>query len=261
MTRTPRMGYIYEPQGEPTWYQTFVAFMNQLDADEYASFEDPLLMLSGGGMITLDTGTDELTWTEDFELVSMLTGGVITIEAGTLAGMEAGKIAYVEVARPITSNQVKTLAITDTIRENRNYVFIALRKSDSVYFRNHSDRQAFTNFDYRGTSKVTTASASSGGGVITGSINLGILKGSMWQLSVTAIGNTVDTDIEFFADSGLTESLYSETGKDCYSSAFVDGVSWFVGDLTGGLIYYRLTNQGANASVYDLEPVGFGEVV
>lgn len=261
MPETPRMGYIYEPQGEPTWYQTFVAFMNQIDTDEYASFEDPLLMLTGGGMITLDTGTDELTWTEDFELLSMLTGAKITIEAGTLTGFEAGKVAYIEVSRPLTSNTVKTLAVTDTIRGNRNFVFIAMRKDDSVFFRNHSDRQAFSNFDYRGTSKVTTANATSGGGVVTGSINLGISKGSMWQLTVTAIGNTVDTDIEFFADSGLTEKLYEELTKDCYTSPFVDGVSWFVGDLTDGLIYYRMTNNGASDSVYDLEPVGFGEVI
>ena len=260
MPQTSRMGYIYEPQGEPTWFQTFVAFMNQLDADEYASFEDPLLMLTGGGMITLDTGTDELTWTEDFTLMSMLTGGLITIEPGTLAGFEAGKIAYIDVSRPMTGSQIKTMAVTDSIRDNRNYVFIAIRRGNSVYFRNHSDRQAFSGFDYRGASKVTTGSAASGGGTTTGSINLGILKGSMWQLTVTALGNTVNSDIEFFADSGLTEQLYSQTGKDCYTSPFVDGSSWFVGDLTNGLIYYRITNNGANASVYELEPVGFGEM-
>lgn len=261
MPQTPRMGYLYGAEEQDPWYDIHVAFMNQLDNDQYASFEDPSLILRGGGNISLDAVANELTWTAKFELMSMLTGGIMTIQPATLTGFEDGKVAYVEISRPLIGVKTGTLAVADNIGGNRNYVFIALRRGSVVYFRNHVNRTAFHMYDFLGMSKITTALALAGGGTVDGSINLGVDSGSNWRLSVKALMDTVNTSIEFFSDVGLTDRLYFAPNKDCYTSPHDDRVPWWFGTLTSGLIYYRLTNHGANNSTYELELVGFGPMV
>jgi hypothetical protein len=75
-------------------------------------------------------------------------------------------------------------------------------------------------------------------------------------LNVVANSNTVLTDIEFFADAARTRLVYQALAKDAFTSAFVDGTPFALFDLAGGLelntIYYRLTNDGANASTYNI---------
>jgi len=119
-----------------------------------------------------------------------------------------------------------------------------------------------TTVDKRGASKTVTASASSGGGTAVGSLSLGINSGLTVYLKVTANGNTTNSDIEFWRDVGKTDQVYQALGKDAFTSPFADGTPWsFVtaSDLTAGLLYYTITNNGANASTYDIEALFHGE--
>jgi hypothetical protein len=126
---------IYANLGNPDFFDIFEAFMNQLDAKLYANREDLHLILTGGGTVTLDDGADTLEWTQDFELVNVLTGGVVTIAADTLTGFEDGKIAYCSVSRPVTGAKTGTLVVADYLGSGLDKAFIALRRGTVAHMR------------------------------------------------------------------------------------------------------------------------------
>jgi hypothetical protein len=136
MPKTSKMGYEYPPENQPNWYSIFKAMINRIDADVFLGIENPCLVLTGGGTITLNSGADTLEWTEDFHLLSTLSGGDMTISANVLTGFEDGKIAYVEVARPVEGSKILTIGVGDSIGDNYNKVFLALRRGTNVVFRN-----------------------------------------------------------------------------------------------------------------------------
>lgn len=136
MPKTSKLNFEYPAEGQPNWSVIFEALMNDIDVHVFIGIENPNLVLTGGGTITLDDGLHTLTWTEDFHLISMLTGGDITIEPDTLMGFEDGKIAYVEVARPVEGARILTMGVGDSLGDNYNKVFLALRRGSNVVFRN-----------------------------------------------------------------------------------------------------------------------------
>jgi hypothetical protein len=90
-----------------------------------------------------------------------------------------------------------------------------------------------------------------------------VTAGTVFGLSVAASGDTVDSDIEFFADAARTYRIYFAEGKDCWSDAHIDGTAWacfsFASDLEDKKLYYKITNNGANDSTYDIELLGLGK--
>ncbi len=262
MPTTPKTGLIYPTEEQKPFWNIWEAFMSQLDAALYVSLEEPNLVLRGGGIVSINTSTDAMTWTEDLELMNLLTGGLVTISANSLSGMEAGKIAYVEVSRPVSGSTSGTLLCSDSIGDDLNKVFVAIRRGDDLYMRNHVNREAMISFSKWNTSKIVTASASASGSV-NGSIVVGVEEGAIWRTRITANGDTADTDIRFFSDAGLTEEMYTALTKDCYPDSprtyHDDRVPWWCGQLTDGILYYRFDNNGANASTYDIEIAGFGK--
>ena len=115
-----------------------------------------------------------------------------------------------------------------------------------------------------GASKHTTASAATGGGTAQNHIHITITNGVVCGLRVKANSNTVNSDIEFFSDSGRTKRLYWAQARDCYNDPYhADYTPWcvpqFSGALTNDELYYTITNYGANASTYDIEMVLLGE--
>jgi hypothetical protein len=118
--------------------------------------------------------------------------------------------------------------------------------------------------DTRGAGKTVTASAASGGGTATGNIDLGVSWGEIILLRVKANGNTTDSDVAFYTDAGRTDLIYLAEDKNCFAAPYhVDAEGWdcfsMTNNLAGGLLYYTITNNGANASTYDIEMVGWGE--
>jgi hypothetical protein len=82
---------------------------------------------------------------------------------------------------------------------------------------------------------------------------------------VKANGNTVDSDIQFFADAAKTDQIYLAQDLDCFTVPYhVDAEAWATfsptNDLGSDKVYYTITNNGANASTYEIVLVGFGEV-
>ena len=259
MPTSSKLGWIYPADMQRDWMDIWEALINQQETDVYSALEDPNLYLRGGGEISLDTGTNILSWDESMEILSCLTGGVVTIAAGSLASFLDGKIAYVQVTRPMTGNSILTLQVADYIGNDRNKIFVAMRRGSVVYMRNNVNRIAMAEIDKWGAKKITTAVCGAGGANINGSFKTGVEKGSVWRLQVTALGNTVDSTIQFFSDAGLTNELYIASNKDCYSTPWYDATSWYM-ETNGGLLYYKITNDGANISAYEIEMSGIGMV-
>jgi hypothetical protein len=87
--------------------------------------------------------------------------------------------------------------------------------------------------------------------------------GVVIALRVKANGNTVNSDIEFFADSARTDRIYWAQARNCYTAPHhVDRTAWacfsFTNELEDDFIYYQITNYGANASTYEIAFVGIG---
>lgn len=254
---TTKMGFIYPAFDQVPFYDTWTAFVNQLDAAVWAGREDPNLILRGGGNIVLDPSADELSWTQDIEIVSTLSGGKVVIEAAgsPLTGFEDGKMAYVTVARPIRGTSVATLSVTDTLGDDLNTVFVAFRDGDSVVMRNAGSLQR-----YLITSPTElTGTVTLGGGVATGSVAVDLDEGVVWSLMLEAAGNTVDTDIELYRDAGMTDLVWSASAVDAYTNPYQkDFIPW--GEFTDRKVYYKVTNNGANDSTYTMSFFDFGRV-
>ena len=262
MPKTDLLGVIYPSEGQDPFYEIFKAGQGQWDGYVYSAIENPNLFLRGGGSITLNAGSNEMTWTEDLQLINLLTGGVVTISADTLAGLEDGKLVYVAVSRPISGASTGELAIADTLPiSDLNKVFVAMRVGSALYMRNQVNvsTDMFNIWDAAG---VITGNAKQGGGLpATGSFSVNVERGAVFKMRVTAIGDTVDSDIKIFYDAGQTEQYYEALNKDCYTNPFVDNSPWGIGPLVDGTLYYEITNNGANDSTYKIEVFGIGKVI
>ena len=116
-------------------------------------------------------------------------------------------------------------------------------------------------FDNIGAPEVTPSAAGSGGTAI-GSIDLGFGTSSppmglflVVDANTNPMGNTT---FEFFADVGLTRTVYQALDKPLDTTVtHTDGTPFYLADLTGSLaasnlLHYRVTNNGSVASTYDI---------
>jgi len=94
------------------------------------SIENAALIFYGGGTISLNTGNDQVSWTEDIGLFSVMDWGKATIAAGTLNGVEDGKSIFVTISRPLNTIRVATFSVGDTISDHGNEIFFAKRVGD-----------------------------------------------------------------------------------------------------------------------------------
>lgn len=254
MPQTDRLGFKYPTENEDPFYETFRAMMNQVDSYIYTAIENLGIVLRGGGLIELNG--DTFSWSEKFEILSLSTGGIITIDPDSLTVVE-GKVIYIDVPRPIQGVLTRTLKAADTIlATDTSKLFVGIRRSGKISFRN----QLVDISNLRGSAKKTTGSIASGGGSESGYLSIGFNYGVIQFLKVTALSDTVNSDIQFYSDAGMTIKVYEKLGEDCYTSAYEDLASWFTKDLTDGKLYYKITNNGANPSAYEIETVGFGKV-
>lgn len=137
MPTTSKLDLLYPTEGQPQWYSIFSSLMNTMDSNLWVAIENTNLFLSGGGTVTFTSGTGTLEWDEDFVLISTLSGGEITIPAGSLASIADGEVVYVEVARPVSGTRELTLSKAASLgNSNLNRVFIGLRSGTDFVLRN-----------------------------------------------------------------------------------------------------------------------------
>lgn len=142
--------------------------------------------------------------------------------------------------------------------------FVSMVNQQDADVQSLVDRTPYKFFSLTGSDKTVTQSAAISGSV-TGSIDVGISYGIMMGLRVKANSETLSSTIEFFADEAMSDRIYLASSKDCYTSGHIDRTAWGIFSFTNTVLensklYYKITNNGSNASTYDIEVVGHGKI-
>lgn len=256
--KTSLMQFVYPTMLDPLWYGTFETLMGQLDVSILAALENPSLVLTGGGTISLDG--DILTWTDDLVVLALQTGGKVTVPAGSLSGFSAGSIAYVEVSRPVAGSTIGSIAKAYSLSGAiyANYVPLIVRVDDALVMRNQvtSTSGLAATSDFRGDRKITTPSIGASD-TYDGSFSIGISTGIMNRIQFTRTAAT-SFDVSFYSDSDRTDLLFNLTVDLSVSPSAIHRTPVSIDDLTDGVLYYSVLNDGLDASVLSMEPVFIG---
>lgn len=128
----------YPSRTDDPFYAAFVAMVNALDVQHYASREDRNLLLTGGGLFSFvvvgPTGT--LSFTSDLDILSANTGFLESIEP-TSIDLADGEFFYVNLVRAPLTGVVLGVGIATTIpstQPNDSFV-LGVRKGPRVIFR------------------------------------------------------------------------------------------------------------------------------
>lgn len=258
MGTTPYMGIPFPDDEDDPFLIPVEAFFNGVDAWLQTISELGDLILSAPKCSFVLTG-DVWNWGADITFTSPRTNEVITVAAGALTLLVDQYAYVVPSVHPLTTETLVPVAGAFVPRgaivlAHRNLYGVALGRDNAV------DIYSLIS----GGSGWSTGTIANGGGVETGSFYLGVRNGRIGKLAVEAGAATVNSDIEFFSDAGLTDMVYQALAADCSTTAFVDLASWPVagwkGELIDGLLYYRITNNGANPSRYSIEMEGSGTI-
>ena len=224
-----------------------------------------------GGVLVLEGGTANAP--------NSAAGG-IELRPGTPTG--AGARAIVNVTNNGGADTVAVLQITSQGSNAEDFrIFVGTRDPNGTVVGNPGDlyvRHSAANstikinagvsdfntvwvdlitgiFDTR-SSPTLTGSATSGGGTVDFTIAVGFPTPLVEFLDVQAVGNTVDSDIRFYRDAARTSLIYETLARDAFTTPFVDATPWAgynrAGDLESNTLYGRITNNGANASTYNV---------
>jgi len=254
MPTTSRLEWIYPTEDQKAWWAIWQAFVNQQDADVWASFENAFLVLSGGGDIYLDAAADTLYWSADWYVRSLLTMGTVRIPAGD-SKLEDGQIVYVDISRPLLGNSDVTLQVTSsplTGPDQRNKVFIAARVGDELIMRPWQGRpQSITFDDTFNTGSIAATS------YWEKEIDIHSIKSGEFQLVKLSLdsGTSDNADIVLYdrdPSDIATVILYQATGKNVQSDPFADPNMWWGEVNAQGSLWARVYNQGAAATSFNL---------
>lgn len=245
MPTTSRLGWVYPTESQKDWWGIWESFVNQQDADVWAAFENSFLVLTGGGDISLDTGTDTLEWSADWYLVSLLSQGKVRIPAGSVT-LNDGEIGYLNISRPLSGLVDATLQVTATPLVNqtqRNTVFVVTRDGDNLIMRTWQGQPPKVTFDDTfNTGSIDPAA------YWEKEINIHSIKSGEFQLIelYLDVGLSDNADILLYDSdpSGSPIILYQATGKDVQVDPFHDPNIWWGEVATRGSLWARVYNQG-----------------
>lgn len=133
MPNSPRMNWPYPSENQNLWYEAFKSFIDALDASGFAAREDRSLVLTGGGTVTWTTIGSLLTWTQPIQIVSPLTGFLLSIPAGSVT-LEVGQFLYATLVRAPTRNQNINVAVGNQVPSNDQDLLLAVRVGTSLVF-------------------------------------------------------------------------------------------------------------------------------
>ena len=133
--KTPRIGIEYPAENQRAWWDIFVNGMNQIDSALFANREDRNILMFGGGSVSWNAVSGELSWGSDIRLISPYKGYVGTISAGSIT-LSSGQFFYVNMVRLPSGNFSLTPIIGGKMPEGNNAFAIAFCYGTSIYFRN-----------------------------------------------------------------------------------------------------------------------------
>lgn len=136
MKRTEVLQWPYPSYRDRVWFGLFEDLMSHSSSDAFAAIEDANLVIYGGGTISLNAGTGEVSWDEDIGVFSMVGWGKVTIPAGVIPGVADGKILCISLSRPVNTITAGTMTVVDSIDTIRTKTFFAKRVGDDLVMNN-----------------------------------------------------------------------------------------------------------------------------
>ena len=208
---------------------------------------------------------DAISYGQSGTKLGNLVVGATTIAADAIMEVQSTTLGARPVPTMTTAQRVAIVAPTEPL-----YVYDSDLHTLCVYklgawYTSAPSGMTLELSDKTGVYKTVTAKATAAGGTVSSYIHTSIRNGTCLRLRVKANGNTTNSKIEFFSDSGLAAAdlVFEADGRNCYTSPYyVMTLAWaipgFGTALTDDKLYYRITNSGVNDSTYDIEMVLMG---
>lgn len=139
MARSNLMNWPYPTEDSDPWFESFRAFVNAVDTSFYVTREDKNFVLFGGGTVTFDATSGDLTWGSALEAVSATSGLHWLIpnpSAGDTVTLQDGEFFYVELTRNPQTTQSIAPKVGSQIPPSDNALVLAQRIGSSVIWRN-----------------------------------------------------------------------------------------------------------------------------
>jgi len=141
MPTSPRLNWPYPKQFSDPYWDSFVSFVNAVDASFFTTREDKNFVLFGGGLVSFNATSGDLTWAEPLQAVAATTGYrwyVPNSTSGDTVTLEDGEFLYVELTRAPQSTQSIAAETGSRIPVSDNAIVLAQRLDDAVIWRNGS---------------------------------------------------------------------------------------------------------------------------
>lgn len=134
MANTPRLSIQYPDENQDPFWTTFVSMVESIDSLLYSNMADRNLLLKGGGTLSFNTGTNEITWSADLKLIDYISGLTVTVLASSLT-IEDGEAAYIDIPRVLSQSITSALSVSPSVGLGEGKIVLFARSGDKIIFR------------------------------------------------------------------------------------------------------------------------------
>jgi len=140
MAKTTFLEIPYPEENQNPFYD---AYRQQMEAMSRILFQVKLqsqFIVSGGGVVAFNAGTNTLTWTQDFMIPVYYYGFKLNVRFGPdyanrQALMSDGQALYIEVPFVLTQNMVVNFSQGTAINKDNHQIFVVCyRNGNKVHF-------------------------------------------------------------------------------------------------------------------------------
>lgn len=129
------MAWPFPAKDSDPWYERFESMVTAVDSSGYAHREDRHTRISGAGTVSFNAGTNGVSWTEDIEIMSPISGFKITVPAASLS-VEDGEVVYVNLTRFPTGNVSTSAAVAAQAPNTDDAYVLLVRNGLAIYWVN-----------------------------------------------------------------------------------------------------------------------------
>ena len=133
--QSDRMQFPFPNRNRDPFDAEFLALMASLDSAGFAGREDRNILLTGGGTFSFDALSGLLSWSLAVDIVSPITGFLLSVPAGSIS-LPDGGFLFVDLVRAPTTNRTVVALQASTVPQTDTAWVIGVRKGDRVFFRN-----------------------------------------------------------------------------------------------------------------------------
>lgn len=133
MNATPILRWPFPAYQDRAWNGTWEDMMSAIDSDLYSAIEDGSCIVYGGGTISLNPATHEVSWDDNLDIYAVLSQGRIRVAPSTLSGVTDGMFIVAPVARPINTITSGSLSVVASMQGISDMTFIAQRRGSELF--------------------------------------------------------------------------------------------------------------------------------